>query len=235
MARWTLLEESTTRKLLFLSLDLLLNFFFAFSRLLLYSLLPLLLLLMLFWLGYYCIIALCQSRELVKYWYFINWCRVAISNDKSNYWVPSVFVFLFYSLSTSQPPGCAPYGLFALGPKFLKLTPVCPRLCGMTISETVGQIYSIQNFMESYRPVVVQRHSNRIYPVQSSMECSKPVVVLHHGLMSLTMDFQGQMLIKNRITWMEGPIDMGQKRCESIGSGTHFMALNFDLIYDLGF
>ena len=38
------------------------------------------------------------------------------------------------------------------------------------------------------------------------MELSKPVVVQHHGLTTLTLDFQGQMLEKQIIV-MGGPID----------------------------
>ena len=35
-----------------------------------------------------------------------------------------------------------------------------------------------------------------IYTIQSSMELSKPVVLQDHGLMTLTLDLQGQMLKK---------------------------------------
>ena len=38
---------------------------------------------------------------------------------------------------------------------------------------------------------------------------------------------------KNRITGIRGPIDTERKECESIGNGTHFVALNFDLPHDL--
>ena len=48
------------------------------------------------------------------------------------------------------------------------------RLCQTHISETTGWIYTIP----------------------SSMELSKPVIVQHHGLMTLTWEFQGQMLKK---------------------------------------
>ena len=46
------------------------------------------------------------------------------------------------------------------------------RLCGTHISETTGWIYTIS----------------------SSMELSRPVVVQHHGHLTLTLDFQGQIL-----------------------------------------
>ena len=46
------------------------------------------------------------------------------------------------------------------------------RLCGTHISETTGWIYTIS----------------------SSMELSWPVVVQHHGHLTLTLDFQGQIL-----------------------------------------
>ena len=41
-------------------------------------------------------------RELVQWLIcFVNWCRVAVSNGKSIYWVPSLFVFLFYPFFSS--------------------------------------------------------------------------------------------------------------------------------------
>ena len=43
------------------------------------------------------------------------------------------------------------------------------------------------------------------------MELSRPVVVQHHGHLTLTLDFQGQILKTG------GPIDMEPKECESIG------------------
>ena len=46
------------------------------------------------------------------------------------------------------------------------------RLCGTHIYETTGWIYTIWSFMELSRPVVVQ----------------------HHGHLTLTLDFQGQIL-----------------------------------------
>ena len=49
------------------------------------------------------------------------------------------------------------------------------RLCGTHISETTGWIYTIW----------------------SSMELSRPVVVQHHGHLTMTLDFQGQILKKS--------------------------------------
>ena len=61
---------------------------FCYSRLLsLYSFLSLSFLLTFFWLVCYC--SLWVFRTIV------NWCRVAISNDKSTEWVPSLFCVSF--------------------------------------------------------------------------------------------------------------------------------------------
>ena len=64
------------------------------------------------------------------------------------------------------------------------------------------------------------------------MELSRPVVVQHHVHLTLTLDFQGQILkmlyIRNgRADWH------GTKGCESIGCYTHFVTFNFDLNHDL--
>ena len=58
------------------------------------------------------------------------------------------------------------------------------RLCGTHISETAGWIYTERN----------------------SIELSKPVDVQHHGHLTLTLDFQGQILkmlyLRNgRVDW----------------------------------
>ena len=145
-----------------------------------------------------------------------------------------------------------------LGQKLVKWGSTWVRLCGTHISETTGWIYTIS----------------------SSMELSWPVVVQHHGHLTLTLDFQGQILKMlylriGRADWhgtkgmwidrmlhplcdcqrsphpwpwpwifevkfwkccisgMEGPIDMEQKRCESIGCYTHFVTFNIPLTHDL--
>ena len=59
-----------------------------------------------------------------------------------------------------------------MGQKLVKPGSTWPRLCGTHISETPGWIYTIR----------------------SSMEMSRPVVVQHHGHLTLTLDFQGQIL-----------------------------------------
>ena len=59
-----------------------------------------------------------------------------------------------------------------LGQKLVKWGSTWVRLCGTHISETTGWIYTIS----------------------SSMELSWPVVVQHHGHLTLTLDFQGQIL-----------------------------------------
>ena len=59
-----------------------------------------------------------------------------------------------------------------LGQKLVKWGSTWVRLCGTHISETTGWIYTIL----------------------SSMELSRPVVVQHHGHLTLTLDFQGQIL-----------------------------------------
>ena len=67
----------------------------------------------------------------------------------------------------------APYGL-AHGPKTCQIRQylVLSTHCGTHICETPGWIYTIR----------------------SSMELSRPVVVQHHGHLTLTLDFQGQIL-----------------------------------------
>ena len=59
-----------------------------------------------------------------------------------------------------------------MGQKLVKSGSTWAIPCGTHISETAGWIYTIQ----------------------SSMELSGPVVVQHHGLLTLTLDFQGQIL-----------------------------------------
>ena len=52
--------------------------------------------------------------------------------------------------------------------------------------------------------------------------------------MTLTLDFQGQMLRKAVcIPGVRWPIDMERKRCESTGSRAHFVTLTVDLTQDL--
>ena len=59
-----------------------------------------------------------------------------------------------------------------MGQKLVKSGSTWARLCGTHIFETAGWIYTIQ----------------------SSMELSRPVVVQHLGHLTLTLDFQGQIL-----------------------------------------
>ena len=59
-----------------------------------------------------------------------------------------------------------------LGQKLVKWGSTWVRPCGTHISETTRWIYTIS----------------------SSMELSRPVVVQHHGHLTLTLDFQGQIL-----------------------------------------
>ena len=59
-----------------------------------------------------------------------------------------------------------------MGQKLVKSGSTWARLCGTHISETIGWIYTIS----------------------SSMELSRPVVVHHRGHLTLTLDFQGQIL-----------------------------------------
>ena len=59
-----------------------------------------------------------------------------------------------------------------MGQKLVKSGSTWARLCGTHISETPGWICTIR----------------------SSMELSRPVVVQHHGHLTLTLDFQGQIL-----------------------------------------
>ena len=65
----------------------------------------------------------------------------------------------------------APHG-FAHQPKIVKSGSTWARLCGTHIFGTAGWIYTIQ----------------------SSMELSRPIVVQHQGHLTLTLDFQGQIL-----------------------------------------
>ena len=59
-----------------------------------------------------------------------------------------------------------------MGQKLVKSGSTWARHCGNHISEITGWIYTIW----------------------SSMELSRPVVVQHHGHLTLTLDFQGQIL-----------------------------------------
>ena len=98
-----------------------------------------------------------------------------------------------------------------LGQKLVKWGSTWVRLCGTHISETTGWIDTIS----------------------SSMELSWPVVVQHHGHLTLTLDFQGQILKMlylriGRAGW-HGTI----KGCESIGCYTHFVTVNVPLTHDL--
>ena len=51
--------------------------------------------------------------------------------------------------------------------------------------------------------------------------------------MTLTLDFQGQILKKNYISGMGWPINMEKKGCESIECWNHIMTSNYDLTHDL--
>ena len=59
-----------------------------------------------------------------------------------------------------------------MGQKLVKSGSTWAILCGTHISETAGWIHTIQ----------------------SSMELSGPVIMQHHGHLTLTLDFQGQIL-----------------------------------------
>ena len=59
-----------------------------------------------------------------------------------------------------------------MGQKLVKSGSTWARLCGTHIFETAGWIYTIRSSMELFRPVVVQ----------------------HQGHLTLTLDFQGQIL-----------------------------------------
>ena len=61
-----------------------------------------------------------------------------------------------------------------IGQKLVKSGNTWARLCGTHISETTTCIW--------------------IYTIWSPMELSRPVVVQHHGHLTLTLDFQGQIL-----------------------------------------
>ena len=66
------------------------------------------------------------------------------------------------------------------------------------------------------------------------MGFSRPVVVQHQGHLTLTLDFQGQIL---KMLYLRngrlGPIDVEQKGYESIGCYTYFVTFNFPLTHDL--
>ena len=70
------------------------------------------------------------------------------------------------------------------------------------------------------------------------MELFRPVVVQHYGHLTLTLDFQGQILkmlyqeSKGRLT-MGWPIDMERKGCELIECWTHVVTFNVHLTHDL--
>ena len=119
----------------------------------------------------------------------------------------SVELFLTWSCVASWSFAHLPHmGL----PMSQKLVKSGSRICGTHSFETSGWIYTIW----------------------ISVELSKPVVVQHLGLMTLTLDFKVKCW-KSHIIGIGGPIDKERKRCESIGSGTHFVALDFDLSHDL--
>ena len=64
------------------------------------------------------------------------------------------------------------------------------------------------------------------------MELSWPVVVQHHGHLTLTLDFQGQILKKSYLR--NGMADWhGRKGCESIGCYIYFVTFNVHLTHDL--
>ena len=50
-----------------------------------------------------------------------------------------------------------------------------------------------------------------IYPVQGSMELSKHVVVQHHGLMTLTLYYQGQLMKRTVSQEYEGRLTRNKK------------------------
>ena len=77
-----------------------------------------------------------------------------------------------------------------MGQKLVKAGSTLARLCRTHISESAGWIYTIQ----------------------SSMELSRPVVVQRHGHLTLTLNFQGEVLKmlylsngtpEGRLTWNE--------------------------------
>ena len=64
------------------------------------------------------------------------------------------------------------------------------------------------------------------------MKLSRPVVVQHHGHLTLTFDFQSQIL--KMLYLRDGRADWhGMKACESIGCYTHFVTFNVPLTHDL--
>ena len=71
-----------------------------------------------------------------------------------------------------HPHGHLPHMGLPMGQKLVKSGSTWARFCGTHISETPGWICTIR----------------------SSMELSRPVVVQHHGHLTLTLDFQGQIL-----------------------------------------
>ena len=85
-----------------------------------------------------------------------------------------------------------------MGQKLVKSGSTWARLCGAHISETTGWIYTISG----------------------SMELSRPVVVQQHGHLTLTLDFQDQIL--KMLYLRNGRADWhGTKGCESIGCYSH--------------
>ena len=112
----------------------------------------------------------------------------------------------------------APYGL-APGPKTCKMR--------QHLGQTLRNPYLWNHWVDLYH-----------------FEFYGIVVVQHHGHLTLTLDFQGQilkMLKKSKVKFwkfcisgMEGPIDMERKGCESIGCCyTHFVTFNVPLTHDL--
>ena len=88
--------------------------------------------------------------------------------------LPSKFyrIVWTWSCATSWSFAHLPHMGLSMGQKLQ--VPLGARFCGTHISETTGWIYTIWN----------------------SIELSKPAAAQHHRLMTLTLDFQGQMLTK---------------------------------------
>ena len=89
-------EENIIRKLLSLSWDLFFKIllfqvtFLIFFSIAIFS--P-----YIFRLVCYCSMQLCCSQGTTEIFRIIvNWCRVAVSDDKSTLWLPSFFVFIFF-------------------------------------------------------------------------------------------------------------------------------------------
>ena len=78
------------------------------------------------------------------------------------------------------------------------------QIRGTHFSVTAWRIFSIKSFVELSRPLVaalgpdfaehIFETAGWIYAIRSSMELSRPVVVQHQGHLTLTLDFQGQIL-----------------------------------------